>query len=88
LGYTKAAAVDYASQGIRVNAISPGIVLTPMIEGFDPAAPETASIMAKIPAGRVATPAEIAGTVVFMASDVAPYMHGASIAVDGGWLAH
>ena len=88
LGYTRAAAVDYAKNDIRVNAISPGITLTPMMSGFDPAAPENATLMARMPAGRVATPDEIAGTVVFMASDASPYMHGAAIAVDGGWTAH
>ncbi len=88
LGYTRAAAVDYARHGIRVNAISPGIVLTPMMAGFDPTAPETAGLMARMPAGRVATPEEIVGTVVFMASDMSPYLHGASISIDGGWTAH
>lgn len=88
LGYTRAAAVDYAQHNIRVNAISPGITLTPMMEGFDPAAPENATLMARMPAGRVATPEELVGTVVFMASDMSPYMHGAAISVDGGWTAH
>ena len=88
MGYTRAAAVDYAADNIRINAISPGIVLTPMMAGFDPKAPEVATLMARIPAARVATPEEIAGTVVFMASDRAAYMHGASVALDGGWLAH
>lgn len=88
LGYTRAAAVDYAKHNIRVNAISPGVVLTPMMAGFDPNSPDTRTIMEAIPAGRVATPEEMAGTVIFMASDMAPYMHGASISVDGGWVAH
>lgn len=88
LGYTRAAAVDYARHNIRVNAISPGVTLTPMMAGFDPAAPENATLMARIPAGRVAVPEELVGTVVFMASDMSPYMHGASIAVDGAWTAH
>ncbi|GGC37019.1 short chain dehydrogenase [Novosphingobium marinum] len=88
LGYTRAAAVDYAKDNIRVNAVAPGVVLTPMMAGFDPDAPENATLMSRLPAGRVATPDEIAGTVVFMASDAAPYMHGASVAVDGGWTAH
>ncbi|WP_156679835.1 SDR family NAD(P)-dependent oxidoreductase [Sphingomonas profundi] len=88
LGYTRAAAVDYARHGIRVNAISPGIVLTPMMAGFDPAAPQNATLMSRMPAGRVATPEEIVGTVVFMASDMSPYMHGAAISLDGGWTAH
>ncbi|MDR7102391.1 SDR family oxidoreductase [Croceicoccus sp. BE223] len=88
LGYTKAAAVDYAKNDIRVNCISPGITLTPMMAGFDPDAPENAVLMSRMPAGKVATPDMIAGTVVFMASDASPYMHGASIALDGGWTAH
>lgn len=88
LGYTRAAAVDYSRENIRVNAISPGVTLTPMMAGFDPADPANATLMARIPAGRVATPQELAGTVVFMASDMSPYMHGASIALDGAWTAH
>lgn len=88
MGYTRAAAVDYAADNIRVNAIAPGIVLTPMMAGFDPKAPEVATIMSRIPAGTVMTPEQLAPTVVFMASDQAPYMHGSMVAVDGGWLAH
>lgn len=88
LGYTRAATVDYAKDNIRVNAVSPGIVLTPMMEGFDPAAPEVAEIMSRIPAGRVARPEDIVGAVTFLASDRASYVFGASLAVDGGWLAH
>lgn len=88
MGYTRAAAVDYARDNIRVNAISPGIVLTPMMAGFDPQAPEVAPMMARIPAGRVTTPEEIVGAVVFLASDKATYVHGASLAIDGAWLAH
>ena len=88
LGYTRAAAVDYAPHGIRVNAIAPGIVLTPMMEGFDPEAPEVAGMMARIPAGRVAVPEDIVGPVLFLASDMSAYVYGASLAVDGGWLAH
>lgn len=88
MGYTRAAAVDYATDNIRVNAVSPGIVLTPMMEGFDPKAPEVAEIMSRIPAGRVARPEDIVGAVTFLASDRASYVFGASLAVDGGWLAH
>ena len=88
LGYTRAAAVDYAKDNIRVNAVSPGITLTPMMAGFDPAAPENAGLMARMPAARVATPEEIAGAVIFLASDMATYVHGASLAIDGGWTAH
>lgn len=88
LGYTRAAAVDYSRNNIRVNCVSPGVTLTPMMAGFDPEAPENATLMARLPAGRVATPDEIAGSVVFLCSDMATYCHGASLAVDGAWTAH
>lgn len=89
LGYTRAAGVGYAPQGIRVNAISPGIVLTPMMEGFDPEAPaQAAMIQARIPALRVAVPEDLVGALVFLASDMSLYCNGTSLAVDGGYLAH
>lgn len=88
LGYTRAAAVDYAKDNIRVNAISPGIVVTSMLEGFDPGSPETKQMLTRIPVGRAAVPHEMIGTVVFMASDMSPYMHGATLNIDGGWTAH
>lgn len=87
-GYTKAAAVDYARDGIRINAISPGIVKTPMTDNFDPLSTDAAAILSRYPAGRVATPADIAGAAVFLASDMASYITGVSIPVDGGFLAH
>lgn len=88
LGYTRAAAVDYARYGIRVNAISPGITLTPMMAGFDPDAPWAAKRMARIPAGTVARPEDLVGAVLFLASTLSSYLHGAAIAIDGGWAAH
>jgi NAD(P)-dependent dehydrogenase (short-subunit alcohol dehydrogenase family) len=88
LGYTRAAAVDYAKDNIRVNAISPGIVVTSMLAGFDPETPETKQMLTRIPIGRAAVPEEMVGTVVFMASDMSPYMHGAALNIDGGWTAH
>ena len=87
LGYTRAGAVDYAKDNIRINAISPGPVLTAMTS-VDPNAPEAAPLLMRIPAGRVGAAEEIVGAVVFLASDMASYVHGASLAIDGGWLAH
>jgi NAD(P)-dependent dehydrogenase (short-subunit alcohol dehydrogenase family) len=77
-------AVDLAARGVRVNAVCPGYVRTPMTEGYlaDPAT--LARILAHVPMGRVADPEEIAAVVAFLASDEASYITGATIVVDGG----
>lgn len=77
-------ALDLAGRGIRVNAVCPGYVRTPMTEGYlaDPAARD--EILAHIPIGRVAEPDEIASVIAFLASDEASYITGAAIVVDGG----
>ncbi|GAA2183856.1 SDR family oxidoreductase [Brooklawnia cerclae] len=88
IGLTKAAALDYAQQGIRVNAIAPGLVRTPMIDGWlaDPAMRET--VLSYSPQGRVSEPEEIAGVVLFLASDLASFVNGAVYPIDGGQTAH
>ncbi|MCA0175527.1 MAG: SDR family oxidoreductase [Proteobacteria bacterium] len=87
-GLTKAAALDYATQGIRVNAIAPGLVRTPMIERWlaDPVLRDR--VLADSPIGRVAEPEEIAGLVLFLASDHASIITGAIYPVDGARTAH
>ena len=77
-------AVDLATRGVRVNAVCPGYVRTPMTEGYlaDPAA--LSGILAHVPMGRVADPEEIASVIAFLASDEASYITGAAIVVDGG----
>jgi NAD(P)-dependent dehydrogenase (short-subunit alcohol dehydrogenase family) len=77
-------AVDLATRGVRVNAVCPGYVRTPMTKGYlaDPAA--LSGIRAHVPMGRVADPEEIAAVIAFLASDEASYVTGAAIAVDGG----
>jgi NAD(P)-dependent dehydrogenase (short-subunit alcohol dehydrogenase family) len=77
-------AVDLATRGVRVNAVCPGYVRTPMTEGYlaDPAA--LSGILAHVPMGRVADPEEIAAVIAFLASDEASYVTGAAIVVDGG----
>lgn len=77
-------ALDWAERGIRVNAICPGYVRTPMTEAYldDPAT--LAGILAHVPLGRVATPDEIAATIVFLASPEAAYITGSSVIIDGG----
>ncbi|WP_116040444.1 SDR family NAD(P)-dependent oxidoreductase [Amycolatopsis palatopharyngis] len=88
IGLTKAAALDYATQGIRVNAIAPGLVRTPMIDGWmnDPEMRDT--VLGYSPQQRVSEPEEIAGLVLFLASDLSPFVNGAVYPIDGGQTAH
>lgn len=86
VGLTKNVALDYAKQGIRVNAVCPGVIQTPMIDRFtggDQAAMD--QLKAGKPMGRIGQPEEIAETVIFLCSDGASFITGQSIAVDGGW---
>lgn len=88
LGLTRAAALDYAQQGIRVNCVMPGTVLTPMLKGLFETAPETKTFLeSRVPMGRLAEPEEIADSVVWMLSDRASYLTAAGISVDGGYTA-
>lgn len=85
IGLTKAAAVEYAGQGVRVNAIAPGLVMTDMSKSGPLATPESAAaILSRIPMGRVAQIDEIAGAVVWLASGAASYVTGAALPIDGG----
>jgi 3-oxoacyl-[acyl-carrier protein] reductase len=82
VGLTKAAAKELAHHGVRVNAVQPGLVRTPMTAAMSTEAME--AIEATIPMKRAGEPAEIAGAVVFLASDLASYMTGAVLEVSGG----
>jgi NAD(P)-dependent dehydrogenase (short-subunit alcohol dehydrogenase family) len=87
-GITKSAALEGAAAGVRVNAVAPGPVATGMLDRFVGGSEEAKSgFLATIPAGRAATPEEIAQTIVFLASDKARYLTGQRIAVDGGYTA-
>ena len=82
---TKNGALEFVASGIRVNAVLPGLVQTPLTRRhFDNPAALTAFID-RIPLGRPAQPAEIAGPALFLASDDASYVSGASLLVDGAW---
>jgi len=83
-GLTKAAALDLIPHGIRVNAICPGFVDTPMLAGALAQSGMRAALSAQTPIGRIATPQEVAQTALFLASDAASYMVGALLSVDGG----
>jgi len=84
---TKALAVEYAPKGVRVNAIAPGVVETPMIRqaGMDPARFQL--FLDRIPMQRFAKPEEIVGPAQFLASSAAAYVTGVILPVDGGFLA-
>lgn len=89
IGLTKSAANDYSSRGIRVNAVSPGVVKTPMVEEAGRLHPGfIESLTPKHLIGRIGEPREVADAVVWLASDRSSFVTGASIAVDGGFIAH
>nr|WP_249192131.1 glucose 1-dehydrogenase [Burkholderia ambifaria] len=87
LGLTKAAALEYAKQKIRVNAICPAFVATAMVEKFLDETHMTDQIKSFHPIGRLGTEEEIAQAVVFLASDASSFMTGTALSVDGGMTA-
>jgi len=87
-GLTKTAALEYAKQGIRVNAICPGGIRTPMLERLLSSNPQmTEMIAAMEPVGRLGKPEEIAEAVVWLCSDAASFVTGLPMAVDGSMMA-
>jgi NAD(P)-dependent dehydrogenase (short-subunit alcohol dehydrogenase family) len=86
VGLTKNVALDYAKQNIRVNAVCPGIIHTPMVDRFTGQDPKVLEqLVATNPMDRVGQPEEIADTVVFLCSQAASFITGQTIAIDGGW---
>lgn len=86
-GLTKLMANELAAQGINVNAIAPGYMATDNTALLRADAARNRSILDRIPAARWGTPDDLSGAVVFLASPASDYMHGFTLAVDGGWLA-
>jgi NAD(P)-dependent dehydrogenase (short-subunit alcohol dehydrogenase family) len=87
LGFTKSAALEYAARGIRINAICPGLIQTPMSDQMVAAGQGEAlrTLEKSIPMARVGLPREIASAVLWLCSDAASYVTGQSISVDGGF---
>ena len=84
---TKALALDWASKGVRVNALAPGWVDTDLTHGLLGHDVHGQRLKARTPMGRFAAPNDMAGGVVFLASDASAYMTGQSLVIDGGWTA-
>jgi NAD(P)-dependent dehydrogenase (short-subunit alcohol dehydrogenase family) len=88
IGLTKSAAIDYARSGIRVNALAPGLVRTPMTERWlaDPAMREV--VLSGSLMGRAAEPEEMVGTVLYLCSPMSSFATGQTFTIDGGQTAH
>lgn len=89
IGLTKTAALDYAAKGIRINAVCPAFIVTPMLERAGMLGdPGTRAYMDSLhPIGRMGQPEEVAETVTFLCSEGASFIHGEALLVDGGYVA-
>lgn len=87
LGLTRLLACEWAQKGINVNAIAPGYIETNNTEALRADPDRNAQILDRIPAGRWGAPSDIGDAAVFLLASASDYMHGATIPVDGGWLA-
>lgn len=87
VGMSEAMAIELAPYNIRVNVVSPGAIDTPMIDPIKQDKSSIQGILSRVPLGRVGKPEEVANAVLFLASNESSYMTGATVVVDGGWLA-
>ncbi|WP_210363885.1 SDR family oxidoreductase [Bacillus sp. REN3] len=83
ISFAKALSKELAPSGIRVNAVAPGAIHTPMMAGFPP--DELAAISEQIPSGRLGTPEEVAESIEFLLSERASYITGQVLSINGGW---
>ncbi|HEV2216674.1 MAG TPA: SDR family oxidoreductase [Candidatus Dormibacteraeota bacterium] len=91
LALTRTAAVEWARQGVRVNAVAPGLTRTQLVRTWIDAQPDPAAfekqVVSTIPQGRMAEPEEVASAILFLAGDESKHITGISLAVDGGYTA-
>lgn len=87
LGLTKAAALEYGAQGVRINAVGPAFIHTPMISGLESDPATRDALVAMHPIGRLGEPEEVAALVLWLSSSQASFVTGAYYPVDGGFLA-
>ena len=87
VGMTEALAVELASYNIRVNAISPGMIETPMIDPIKADPKVKKAMLTRVPLRRVGNPEEVSNLVLFLVSDASSYITGSTVVIDGGWLA-
>ena len=84
---TKSLAIAWAAEGVRVNAVAPGWIATPLTQGLQDDPARSAAVLSRTPMGRWGRPEDIAGPVMFLCSDAAAFITGAVLPVDGGYLA-
>jgi NAD(P)-dependent dehydrogenase (short-subunit alcohol dehydrogenase family) len=87
VGMTEALAVELAPYNIRVNAIAPGMIETPMIDSIKSDPKSLEGLLSRVPMRRVGKPQEISNMVLFLSSEASSYMTGSTVVIDGGWLA-
>ncbi len=87
IAMTEALAVELAPFGIRVNAIAPGMIETPMIDPMKKDPKMMEAMLARVPMHRVGNPEEVSNLVLFLASNASSYITGSTVVIDGGWLA-
>jgi NAD(P)-dependent dehydrogenase (short-subunit alcohol dehydrogenase family) len=86
-GLTKAAALEFAETGVRINVVAPGPIETGMLDRFTGTREKKAALISGVPMKRIGRPEEVAEAILFLASDRASFIIGASLAIDGGKLA-
>jgi NAD(P)-dependent dehydrogenase (short-subunit alcohol dehydrogenase family) len=88
VGLTRSAAIEYAKAGVRVNAVCPGVIDTPMLDRLETERPALReALLAMKPMGRLGRPDEVAAAVVWLCSEAASFVTGHALAVDGGYVA-